>query len=177
MWWANSVMWVCSCCFMLCTLIIEKENIIKYKCTFKLPTDKICIIMKLVVNDLDTHQKVRKNSRHRFYFFLQCIWSIDQQVLSALDYLHDKGVTHWDLKLTNILMTKWDAETNILIIKLTNFNFTGIRSKNFMHTTFCEIKGYVASEVIQGHKRLKKTQKASKAKRQRDEDSFTKLNA
>jgi len=74
-------------------LIIEKENIIKYEHIFKLSTDKICIMMKLAVNDLDTHQKVRKNSRHRFYFSLQCIQSIDQQALSALDYLHDKGVT------------------------------------------------------------------------------------
>ncbi len=150
-------------------LIIEKENIIKYEHIFKLSTDKICIMMKLAVNDLDTHQKVRKNSRHRFYFSLQCIQSIDQQALSALDYLHDKGVTDWDLKLMNILMTKWNAETNILIIKLTDFDLTGIRLKNFIHTTFCETEGYVTSKVIQGHKRLKELQK------QRDKEMKTVL--
>ncbi len=85
--------------------------------------------------------------------------TIGRQALSALNYLHNNDFTHRDLKLMNILITKWDAETDIFIIKLTDFGLAGIRSKNFMHITFCETDGYIAFKVIQGQKRLKELQK------------------
>ena len=113
--------------------------------------------MELAVNDLHTHQKARKNGKGRSYLSLQCIRSISRQALSALDYLHSKNVTHRDLKPTNILVTKWDANTDIPTIKLADFGLAAISSR---HTTFCGTEGYIAPEVIQTHKRLEELQKA-----------------
>ena len=113
--------------------------------------------MELAVNDLHTHQKARKNGKGRSYLSLQCIRSISRQALSALNYLHSKNVTHRDLKPTNILVTKWDNNTDIPTIKLADFGLAAISSR---HTTFCGTEGYIAPEVVQGHKRLEELQKA-----------------
>ena len=142
---------------LYCILTFEKENIITYKCAFQLPSGPICIVMELAVNDLYAYQKVRKNGKRRSYLSLQCIQSIGRQALSALNYLHSKQVTHRDLKPTNILITKWDADTDIPTIKLADF---GLATISLQHTTFCETEGYITPEVIQGHKRLEKLQKA-----------------
>ena len=143
---------------VLCRILTyEKENIIKYERAFKLHSGQICIMMELTVNDLHTHQKARKNGKGRSYLSLQCIRSISQQALLALNYLHSKDVTHGDLKPTNILVTKWDANTDIPTIKLADFGLTAINSR---HTTFCGTEGYIAPEVIQGHKRFEELQKA-----------------
>lgn len=112
--------------------------------------------MELAVNDLHTHQEARKNSRGKAYFSLQCIHAIGWQALSALNYLHDQGFSHRDLKPTNILVTKWDAETDTPTIKLTDFGLAGIKSEL---TTFCGTEGYVAPEIIEVHQRLKEIQK------------------
>jgi hypothetical protein len=40
-------------------LIFEKENIIKYERAFRLPSSQTCIVIELIVNNLDTHWKAR----------------------------------------------------------------------------------------------------------------------
>ncbi|KAL9123866.1 MAG: hypothetical protein Q9217_006746 [Psora testacea] len=133
---------------------LKEENIIKYEGAFKLPSNQICIVMELAVNDLHTHQTARETSRQKSYLSLQCIQSIGWQSLSALAYLHSMGITHRDMKPTNILVTKWDAHTDTPTIKLADFGLAGITSETSMHRTFCGTKGYVAPEVIQAYKRL-----------------------
>ncbi|KAH8800867.1 kinase-like domain-containing protein, partial [Xylogone sp. PMI_703] len=127
---------------------LNHESIIKYERAFALPSGKICIVMELAVNDLETHLKARQNSKGKAHLSLECFQSINRQALSGLDYLHRQGVTHRDLKTTNILVTKWDTKTDTPTIKLADFGLAGIGSK---HTTFCGTKGYVAPEVIQAH--------------------------
>ncbi|TAQ90811.1 hypothetical protein B7494_g882 [Chlorociboria aeruginascens] len=139
---------------VLCRILTyEKENIIKYEGGFRLYSGQICIVMELAVNDLYKHQIARKNGRGRSYLSLQCIQSISRQALSALCYLHSKDVTHRDLKPTNILVTNWDADTDIPTIKLADFGLAAISSR---HTTFCGTEGYIAPEV----KRLEEFRKA-----------------
>ena len=131
-------------------LIFEKENIIKYERAFGLPSGQICIVMELAVNDLRTQLKARQNGKRRSYLPPQGIRSICQQALSGLDYLHNEGFMHRDLKPPNILVTKWDSRTDIPTIKLADFGLVGIGSER---QTFCGTDGYVAPEVIKAHQR------------------------
>ena len=137
-------------------LIFGKENIIKYERAFKVPAGKTCIVMELAVNDLLTHLKARQNGKRTSYLSLQCIRSICQQALSALDYLHREGIMHRDLKPQNILVTKWDTGTDTPTIKLADFGLAGIGSK---HETFCGTEGYIAPEVIRAYERAKELKK------------------
>lgn len=140
-------------------LIFEKENIIKYERAFGLPSGQTCIVMELAVNDLHTQLKARQNGKRRSYLPLQCIRSIGQQALSGLVYLHGEGFMHRDLKPQNILVTKWDAQTDIPTIKLGDFGLAGISSKA---KTICGTEGYVAPEVIRANLRAKELQKQKK---------------
>lgn len=96
--------------------------------------------MELAVNDLAAHIEARRNQR----LHLHCI-RYAQQALSALAYLHEKNVTHRDLKLCNILVTMWDQNSDILTIKLADF---GISSYNTMHHNVCGTEGYMAPELL-----------------------------
>ncbi|KAI9729378.1 MAG: hypothetical protein M1834_006902 [Cirrosporium novae-zelandiae] len=132
------------------------ENIIKYERAFKIPTGQICIVMELAVSDLDTQRKARQNSKRNSYLSLPCVRSIGRQALSGLKYLHGEGFMHRDLKPQNILVTKWDPETDIPAIKLADFGLAGINSE---HKTFCGTDGYIAPEVIEVNKRTEELQK------------------
>ena len=112
--------------------------------------------MELAVNDLETYRKARQSGRRSSYLSLPCIRSISRQALSGLDYLHGMGFMHRDLKSQNILMIKWDAETNTLIIKLADFGLVGIGSQN---QTLCGIEGYIAPEMIQADPTVKALEK------------------
>ena len=73
----------------------------------------------------------------RSYFF---------QILSAVEYAHNHGVAHRDLKLDNILL---DEHKNI---KVADFGLsTAIKDGEFL-TTACGAHNYVAPEVISGQK-------------------------
>ena len=101
---------------------------------------QLFIIMELAVNDLEAHIQAKRRQCLNF----RCIRPIAQQALSALAYLHEKNVTHRDLKLCNILVTMWDRNSDILTIKLADFGISSYKSK---HHTICGTKGYMAPEL------------------------------
>jgi serine/threonine protein kinase len=108
-------------------------------------------VIELAVNDLYTQLKARQNRKCRSYLPLQCIRSIGHQTLSGLAYLHSKGFMHRDLKPQNILVTKWDTQTDIPTIKLGDFGIAGISSKA---KTLCGTEGYIAPEIVRAKKRM-----------------------
>ncbi|ESZ98283.1 cell division control protein 15 [Sclerotinia borealis F-4128] len=100
--------------------------------------------MELAVSDLRTQLSTKQNSQVKYVWPLRIIRSIAYQVLSGLDYLHRSGIVHRDLKAENILVTKWDIERNIPIIKLGDF---GLAREFSGETYVAGTKGYLAPEI------------------------------
>ncbi|XP_016470534.2 CBL-interacting serine/threonine-protein kinase 14-like isoform X2 [Nicotiana tabacum] len=69
-----------------------------------------------------------------------------QQLISAVEYCHSRGVYHRDLKLENLLLDEnWD-------LKVTDFGLSAvsdqIRPDGFLHT-LCGTPAYVAPEILE----------------------------
>lgn len=63
------------------------------------------------------------------------------QVLSGVKYLHSKGVSHRDLKLTNILINSQGK------VKIIDFGFASNRSEKL--SSYCGTPSYMAPEIVE----------------------------
>ncbi|KAF6081712.1 hypothetical protein HJG60_008733 [Phyllostomus discolor] len=83
---------------------------------------------------------------------LNCLWNNGplaeedarakfRQMMSAVQDCHHKGITHWDLKLENILL---DEKNNI---KVADFGFS-TKFSNKKLKTFCGTVSYMAPEIL-----------------------------
>ncbi|XP_063692262.1 MAP/microtubule affinity-regulating kinase 3-like isoform X45 [Bolinopsis microptera] len=69
-----------------------------------------------------------------------------RQIVSAVQYCHQKGIIHRDLKAENLLL---DAEMNM---KLADFGFSNEFTAGTKLDTFCGSPPYAAPELFQGKK-------------------------
>ena len=106
--------------------------------------DKLYIIMEYVPNGdlgslISQHGSIPEDSVH----------TMATQLLSALKYLHGKGITHRDVKPDNILI----ATFNPVHVKLTDFGLSKmINSEETFLRTFCGTLLYCAPEVYQEYR-------------------------
>ncbi|XP_078336963.1 serine/threonine-protein kinase Chk2-like [Crassostrea virginica] len=70
---------------------------------------------------------------------------ISYQMVCAVKYLHDEGITHRDLKPENILLSTEDNET---LIKVTDFGLSKVVDAGTMMKTFCGTPFYLAPEIL-----------------------------
>lgn len=67
------------------------------------------------------------------------------EMLVAVKYLHDQGITHRDLKPENILLASEDRET---LVKVTDFGLSKFVGENSLMKTLCGTPSYLAPEVL-----------------------------
>ena len=118
-------------------------------------TDKYILLIQELVNGIslrnfyDSEIRNQENISDRK---LQILNSILNQILSAFDHIHKKGIAHRDIKLENILMTKNNE------IKIIDFGFGMINQRNNLQKFFCGTPNYMAPEIV-----LKKDYNGQKA--------------
>ncbi len=76
---------------------------------------------------------------------LEAIATVIEQILSALVYLHRKGVIHKDIKLQNVVLEEPHPFANLKVI---DFGFSEIKAKAWTHNNSGTIY-YMAPEIVQ----------------------------
>eukprot|EP00731_Ephydatia_muelleri_P027438 Em0019g311a len=67
------------------------------------------------------------------------------EMLVAVKYLHDQGITHRDLKPENILLASEEKDT---LVKVTDFGLSKFVGENSLMKTLCGTPSYLAPEVL-----------------------------
>ncbi|KAI0030543.1 kinase-like domain-containing protein, partial [Vararia minispora EC-137] len=76
-------------------------------------------------------------------FEVRCLFG---QLCLAVNYIHDKGIVHRDLKLENVLL---DERCRV---KLGDFGFTREFDRGGFLETYCGTTGYASPEMLEGKK-------------------------
>ncbi|KAK6200488.1 kinase-like domain-containing protein [Scheffersomyces amazonensis] len=71
---------------------------------------------------------------------------ITKQILEGIKYVHNKGISHRDLKPDNILIMQDDP----ILVKITDFGLAKFSDNSTFMKTFCGTLAYVAPEIITG---------------------------
>ncbi|KAF7412595.1 hypothetical protein HZH66_001491 [Vespula vulgaris] len=122
---------------------LKHPNLIRFLQAIE-TTHRVYIIMEYAQNgsllDIIRHDTYIDEGRSRRWF---------RQLLEAVDYCHEKGVVHRDIKCENLLMD------NNLNIKLSDFGFARghMKPKNGtspLSETFCGSYAYASPEILKG---------------------------
>ena len=105
---------------------LKHPNIIEFKEAFyDKPSNTLNIIMEFISNG-NLSNIINCAIRKRKYIEESLIWKILTQILIGLNYLHNKGIIHRDLRSSNIFLS------NLGIFKIAGFNGFCLLEKNKM---------------------------------------------
>jgi len=117
---------------------VSHNNILKLFEIYESET-RVCIVMELVDGSELFDRIVDKG-----YYSEKNAINIVKQILSAVAYLHQRGIAHRDLKPENLLCT---GEGTTEMVKIADFGLSKIFSEEALMTS-CGTPGYVAPEVL-----------------------------
>lgn len=69
-------------------------------------------------------------------------------VVQALQYIHDKKIIHRDIKPANIFLCGENYDDNFLVFKIGDFNLSRIIENEDCNLSFCGTKCYMAPEIF-----------------------------
>ncbi|GLE01295.1 hypothetical protein PINS_up010125 [Pythium insidiosum] len=124
---------------------LDHPNIIKFLGAYE-TSHRICLVHELVdgcdlLEHLLTHGKMNETQAAGVF----------RQLLSALQYCHERNVCHRDLKLENVLLTK------DLQVKLIDFGLSEVVPAGTTLRTICGTPLYCAPEVLFLHSSSRET--------------------
>eukprot|EP01088_Endostelium_zonatum_P006526 TRINITY_DN18661_c0_g1_i1.p1 TRINITY_DN18661_c0_g1~~TRINITY_DN18661_c0_g1_i1.p1 ORF type:complete len:306 (-),score=75.46 TRINITY_DN18661_c0_g1_i1:126-1043(-) len=143
--------------------IIDKKNVgPEYEKNLRMETE----ILQKVHHPNIIHLKEMIDTKDKIYFVMELVtggelfdrivekgsYSEDdakdlvRKIVSAVEYLHSKGIAHRDLKPENLLVKSLDQDTEV---KIADFGLSKIIDQDKMMQTACGTPGYVAPEVLQ----------------------------
>lgn len=82
---------------------IRHKNIVGFLEAFLDSNDSLCVVMEYCGCG-DLAQKIERYKRRRQYMDESVIWRYTVQCLKALQYLHEKGICHRDIKAANTFL-------------------------------------------------------------------------
>jgi len=120
---------------------VDHPNVVGLRAIFD--TEEILFIVMDLMKGGELYEEIVK----RKSFSEKDASSIMQQLFSALEYLHSKGIVHRDLKLENLLLVK-ENDPN-LTLKLADFGLSKLYQGKALQTA-CGTPFYVAPDILLG---------------------------
>ncbi len=118
---------------------LDHNNIVKFIDCFS-TSNHIYLVMELV-DGMSLYELLKKQEERRLDE--ENAKKIIRQVLKALAYCHSRSVTHRDIKLENIIVSKSG------VVKIIDFGFSTCISNEKKVKMFCGTPSYMAPEIVQ----------------------------
>eukprot|EP01060_Flectonema_neradi_P029150 TRINITY_DN3961_c0_g1_i1.p1 TRINITY_DN3961_c0_g1~~TRINITY_DN3961_c0_g1_i1.p1 ORF type:complete len:558 (+),score=89.73 TRINITY_DN3961_c0_g1_i1:183-1856(+) len=123
--------------------LLDHPSIVRLEDIFE-DSNSLWLVMELVRGgELEKELK-----RHGTGFDEQVTRRITRCILTALEYIHGKGIVHRDLKLANMLVSGHLEEGGYCDVKVADFGFSCVVSNESTLTSFCGTTVFMAPEIL-----------------------------
>ena len=123
--------------------LLDHPSIVRLEDIFE-DSNSLWLVMELVRGgELEKELK-----RHGTGFDEQVTRRITRCMLTALEYIHGKGIVHRDLKLANMLVSGHLEEGGYCDVKVADFGFSCVVSNESTLTSFCGTTVFMAPEIL-----------------------------